>query len=247
MRSISRKNSAASSITSSASTPSGRTPNPCVVCNTWLKFGKLLDYADSVGAAEIATGHYARLVKTADGRTALCRGLDPGKDQSYVLWGIRPDVLARLRFPVGDYRKEEIRRIAERLGLHHVAEKPDSQEICFVPDQDHARFIREQPPAAGHFRGDRHHGWPRGRAGTAAWKQFTIGQRKGLGVAFGEPRVCRANRRPSREKWSSAPRTSSPGSELTARGANWFVRPAGTSWNARLRSAIARAATPAVR
>ena len=122
---------------------SGRTPNPCVVCNTWLKFGKLVDYADSVGARQIATGHYARLVQTPDGRLALCRGLDPGKDQSYVLWGIRPEVLARLQFPVGDYQKEEIRQIADRLGLHHVAEKPDSQEICFVPDQDHARFIRE--------------------------------------------------------------------------------------------------------
>ena len=125
---------------------SGRTPNPCVVCNTWLKFGKLVDYADSIGARQIATGHYARLVQTPDGRLAVYRGLDPGKDQSYVLWGIRPEVLARLQFPVGVYRKEEIRRIAEGLGLHHVAEKPDSQEICFVPDQDHARFIRRIVP-----------------------------------------------------------------------------------------------------
>src|SRR5580700_3743682 len=75
----------------------GRTPNPCVVCNTWLKFGKLVDYADSVGAPHVATGHYARLVQTVDGRRALYRGLDPSKDQSYVLWGIRPDVLARLQ------------------------------------------------------------------------------------------------------------------------------------------------------
>ena len=166
---------------------SGRTPNPCVVCNTWLKFGKLVDYADSVGARQIATGHYARLVQTPDGRLALCRGLDPGKDQSYVLWGIRPEVLARLQFPVGDYQKEEIRRIADRLGLHHVAEKPDSQEICFVPDQDHARFIRENRPPQdtsgeivttdGRVVG-RHEGV----------EKFTIGQRKGLGVALGEPR-----------------------------------------------------------
>ncbi len=165
----------------------GRTPNPCVVCNTWLKFGKLLDYAESVGAAEIATGHYARLVKKEDARTAICRGLDPGKDQSYVLWGIRPDVLARLRFPVGDYRKEKIRQIAERLGLRHVAQKPDSQEICFVPDQNHARFIRDnrapQDTSGAIVTSDgrevgRHEGI----------EQFTIGQRKGLGVALGEPR-----------------------------------------------------------
>lgn len=202
---------------------SGRTPNPCVVCNTWLKFGKLLDYADSVGAAEIATGHYARLVKTADGRTALCRGLDPGKDQSYVLWGIRPEVLARLRFPVGDYRKEEIRRMAERIGLHHVAEKPDSQEICFVPDQDHARFIRENRP-------------PQDTSGAVVTtdgrevgrhegvEQFTIGQRKGLGIAFGEPRYVVRIDAQSREVVVGT-MDELARSELTARGANWFVRP----------------------
>ena len=203
----------------------GRTPNPCVVCNTWLKFGKLMDYAESVGAAEIATGHYARLVKTADGRTALCRGLDPSKDQSYVLWGIRPEVLARLRFPVGDYRKEEIRRIAERLGMHHVAEKPDSQEICFVPDQDHARFIRAnrapQDTSGAIVTTD---GREVGRHDGV--EQFTIGQRKGLGVAFGEPRYVVRIDAKTREvvvgtKEELARR------ELTARGANWFVRPEG--------------------
>ena len=104
-----------------------------------------------------------------------------------MLWGIRPEILARLQFPVGDYQKEEIRRIADRLGLHHVAEKPDSQEICFVPDQDHARFIRENRPPQdtsgeivttdGRVVG-RHEGV----------EKFTIGQRKGLGVALGEPR-----------------------------------------------------------
>ncbi len=166
---------------------SGRTPNPCVVCNTWLKFGKLVDYADSVGARQIATGHYARLVQTPDGRLALCRGLDPGKDQSYVLWGIRPEVLSRLQFPVGNYQKEEIRQIADRLGLHHVAEKPDSQEICFVPDQDHARFIREnRPPQDNSGAIVTTDGQVVGR--HEGVEKFTIGQRKGLGVALGEPR-----------------------------------------------------------
>ena len=202
---------------------SGRTPNPCVVCNTWLKFGKLLDYADSVGAAEIATGHYARLVRTKDGRTTITRGMDDGKDQSYVLWGIRPEALARLRFPVGDFRKEEIRSIADRLGLHHVAEKPDSQEFCFVPDQDHARFIRQNRPSqdtsGAIVTTD---GREVGR--HAGVEQFTIGQRKGLGIAFGEPRyVVRINAETRQvvvgTKEDLARR------ELTARGANWFSPP----------------------
>jgi tRNA-specific 2-thiouridylase len=202
---------------------SGRTPNPCVVCNTWLKFGKLVDYADSVGARQIATGHYARLLQTSDGRLALCRGLDPGKDQSYVLWGIRPEILARLQFPVGDFRKAEIRQIADRLGLHHVAEKPDSQEICFVPDQDHARFIR-QNRSPQDSSGDivttdgrvvgRHDGVER----------FTIGQRKGLGVAFGEPRyVVRIDAQNRDVVVGSKDELARHG--LSARGANWFFPP----------------------
>jgi tRNA-specific 2-thiouridylase len=204
---------------------SGRTPNPCVVCNTWLKFGKLVEYADSIGATEIATGHYARLVKTADGRTALCRGVDPSKDQSYVLWGIRPDVLARLQFPIGDYRKDQIRQIAERLGLRHVAEKPDSQEICFVPNQDHARFIRQnravQDTSGAIVTTDgrevgRHEGV----------EQFTIGQRKGLGVAFGEPRYVVRIDAESRQVVVGT-RADLARGELTARGANWFLPPQG--------------------
>ncbi len=202
---------------------SGRTPNPCVVCNTWLKFGKLVDYADSVGAPQIATGHYARLLQTPDGRLALCRGLDPGKDQSYVLWGIRPEILTRLQFPVGGYQKEEIRRIADRLGLRHVAEKPDSQEICFVPDQDHARFIRENRTPQdtsgqivttdGRVVG-RHEGI----------EKFTIGQRKGLGVALGEPRyVVRIDSQ--RREVVLGTKDELARRELSARGANWFFPP----------------------
>ena len=201
----------------------GRTPNPCVVCNTWLKFGKLVDYADSVGARQIATGHYARLAATPDGRMALCRGLDPGKDQSYVLWGIRPEILARLQFPVGNYQKEEIRQIANRLGLHHVAEKPDSQEICFVPDQDHARFVRENRSPQdtsgeivttdGRVVG-RHEGI----------EKFTIGQRKGLGVAFGEPRYVVRIDSQSREVVVGT-RDDLARRKLSARGANWFLPP----------------------
>ncbi len=202
---------------------SGRTPNPCVVCNTWLKFGKLVDYADSVGARQIATGHYARLVPRPDGRVALCQGLDPSKDQSYVLWGIRPDVLPRLQFPVGDYQKEEIRRIADGLNLHHVAEKPDSQEICFVPDQDHARFIRQNRSPQdtsgeivttdGRVVG-RHEGF----------EKFTVGQRKGLGVALGEPRYVVRIDSQSRQVVVGG-RDDLARRELSASGANWFFPP----------------------
>ena len=163
----------------------GRTPNPCIVCNTWLKFGRLFDYADSLGAEYVATGHYARLVCAGrwsgkgdsphlceapfrpfrqmgtvpffrPGEVALCRGRDESKDQSYVLFGIPRRLLPRLMFPVGDYQKEEIRRIAQRLGLR-VAAKRDSQEICFVPDQDHARFVRAAPRPARHLGRNRNH------------------------------------------------------------------------------------------
>ena len=164
----------------------GRTPNPCIVCNTWLKFGRLFDYADSIGAEYVATGHYTRLVSMPEGEISLCRGLDESKDQSYVLFGIERHLLPRLMFPIGEHRKQEIRRIAERLGLR-VAAKRDSQEICFVPDQDHARFIR------------RHRG-PLDTSGEIVttdgavvgrhdgFERFTVGQRKGLRVALGEPR-----------------------------------------------------------
>ena len=158
-----------------------------------------------------------------NGRIALCRGLDPAKDQSYVLWGIRPEILARLQFPVGDYHKEEIRRIADRLGLHHVAEKPDSQEICFVPDQDHARFIRQNRSPQdtsgeivttdGRVVG-RHEGV----------EKFTIGQRKGLGVALGEPRYVVRIDSQSREVVVGA-KDELARRELSARGANWFLPP----------------------
>jgi tRNA-specific 2-thiouridylase len=199
----------------------GRTPNPCIACNTWLKFGKLFEYADSLGAELVATGHYARLVPL-DGRPALCRGLDPAKDQSYVLFGIRRELLGRLKFPVGEFSKDEIRRLAARLGLG-VAEKRDSQEICFVRDQDHARFVRQQRGRPGTF-GEivttegmvvgRHDGIER----------FTVGQRKGLGVAFGRPRyVVRIEAETCRVV--VGPREELARQSLTAAGVNWLVEP----------------------
>src|SRR5437588_388482 len=123
----------------------GRTPNPCVVCNNWLKFGKLWSYGKQLNADFIATGHYAQIV-ARDGQFELHRGLDSEKDQSYVLFGIRRSILPHLLFPVGGYRKEEVRRLARAAGLG-VCDKPDSVEICFVPDNDHGALIRRRRPA----------------------------------------------------------------------------------------------------
>ncbi|NLX96615.1 MAG: tRNA 2-thiouridine(34) synthase MnmA [Rhodopirellula sp.] len=201
----------------------GRTPNPCVVCNTWLKFGKLFTYADGIGAEQVATGHYARLLVTGvTNPPALCRGLDASKDQSYVLFGIGRLFLPRLCLPLGAYHKGEIRRMAADLGLR-VAEKRDSQEICFIPDQDHARFVRGQrdsPDTSGEIVTTdgtvvgRHDGLER----------FTIGQRKGLGIAFGEPRfVVRLEAETRRVVVGT--REELARKELTAGEANWLIDP----------------------
>jgi tRNA-specific 2-thiouridylase len=127
-----------------------RTPNPCVMCNNWLKFGKLFDFADSVGAEFVATGHYAgiersgfRVQGSGGPGHSLLRGLDPSKDQSYVLFGIERKFLSRMLLPVGHYQKHEIRAIAARIGLR-VADKRDSQEICFVTSGHHAEFVRRR-------------------------------------------------------------------------------------------------------
>ncbi len=132
----------------------GRTPNPCVVCNQWLKFGKLFDYADSVGAEYVATGHYARCILSADGTPWLCRGVDHDKDQSYVLFGISHQRFQRMLLPVGQFHKAEIRRMASELGLR-VADKRDSQEICFVTSGKHDEFVRQRRGALGYERENR--------------------------------------------------------------------------------------------
>jgi tRNA-uridine 2-sulfurtransferase len=164
----------------------GRTPNPCVMCNNWLKFGKLWEFAQSVGADAIATGHYARLLTDDHGRRRLVRGHDLTKDQSYVLFGIARELLDRIVFPVGQFTKPEIRELAAEAGLR-VATKPDSQEICFVLDNDYAGFLeryRGVTDTAGEFVDT--HGNVLGR--HPGYERFTIGQRRGLGITFGEPR-----------------------------------------------------------
>ena len=162
----------------------GRTPNPCVRCNQWVKFGALLERAEVLGADVLATGHYARVRRDA-GRYRLLRGRDSNKDQSYVLWMLSQHELGRTVFPVGDMEKSETRRIAEELGLR-TARKPDSQEICFVRDGDLGAYVADNIPAAsvpgpmfdtsGNLVGE--------HAGVA---RYTVGQRKGLGIALGRP------------------------------------------------------------
>ena len=162
----------------------GRTPNPCVRCNQWLKFGRLLEYADVVGADLIATGHYARVSHEGD-RARLMRGVYSAKDQSYVLFGIEPDTLGRTLFPLGGMTKDEVREHARRFGLA-LHDKPESQDICFVPDGDYAKLVRSRtddgfaPGAIRHVDG-RELGQHEGTA------NYTIGQRRGLRVAVGEP------------------------------------------------------------
>ena len=199
----------------------GRTPNPCVQCNNWLKFGKLFEYADSVGAEFVATGHYARLAPTADG-PALCRGVDDGKDQSYVLFGISRRLLPRMMLPIGDYYKPRIRELAAQIGLR-VAEKRDSQEICFVTSGKHDEFVRQR-------RGDLDMS---GEIVTTDGRvvgehpgieRFTIGQRKGMKVAMGEPyfvvRIEPETRRVVIGRQEELAR-----GELTADQCNWLSDP----------------------
>lgn len=167
---------------------SGRTPNPCVVCNTWLKFGRLWEYAEAVGADYIATGHYAQ-TKTdpVTGQTQLLRAIDPTKDQSYFLFGLRSDILPKVKFPIGGMHKPQVREIAEKhnLGVH---KKPDSQEICFVPSGNYADFLQSHRPDQVEAEGRivDHTGKELGT--HQGISRYTIGQRKGLGIAVGEPR-----------------------------------------------------------
>jgi len=154
----------------------GRTPNPCVRCNERLKFGPLLRLARAVGAEALATGHYARLDR-AGGSVRLRRALDAHKDQAYFLFGVAPELLAMVQFPLGDLHKAEVRATAQRLGLPNW-DKPDSQQICFIPDGDHRAFVEAQggggrPGAIVDERGEV-------LAAHAGTHHFTVGQRKGL-------------------------------------------------------------------
>ena len=163
----------------------GRTPNPCVPCNQRLKFDALLNYALKIGASKVATGHYAKVVEEK-GRYFIKRGVDRSKDQSYFLFNLSQEQLKRAIFPLGDYTKSDIRKMAKTFGLN-VAEKEESQEICFVPDNNYEDFIRKRVDECRIEEGEvvttdgevigRHRGLP----------FYTIGQRKGLGISYERP------------------------------------------------------------
>lgn len=167
----------------------GRTPNPCVMCNTHIKWRALLKRADALDCEYIATGHYGNIHQHDNGRYYISKGADELKDQSYVLWGLQQDLLARTMLPLGQYRKPEIRQMALDYGYPELAKKSESYEICFVPDNDYRGFLKrrveglEQQVAGGNFVDKdgkilgKHKGYP----------FYTIGQRKGLDIAFGKP------------------------------------------------------------
>lgn len=163
----------------------GRTPNPCIACNRYVKWESLLARSLAIGADYIATGHYARIGRLPNGRYSIRRSAASAKDQTYALYNLTQEQLRRTLMPVGEYSKEEIRRIADQIGLS-VAEKPDSQDICFVPDGDYASFIKS-------YTGKE---LPKGNFVTRDGKvlgthkgiiHYTVGQRKGLGLALGYP------------------------------------------------------------
>jgi len=162
----------------------GRTPNPCVRCNDWLKFGKLHDYARQIGADWIASGHYAR-IEQRSGVPRLLRGLDHSKDQSYVLFGAPRHRLAEMMLPIGAYHKSRVRELAREMGLR-VFDKPDSQEICFVPDNDYAGLVARKTPDQVHS-GQVLDLEGRQVGSHPGHQHFTIGQRRGVGVALGYP------------------------------------------------------------
>ena len=167
----------------------GRTPNPCVRCNAEIKWGKVIELANELGCEFVSTGHYAQ-VREENGRYVLSRGTDETKDQSYFLWMLSQENLARTIFPLGNRKKSEIKKMAAERGLTQLVEKRESQEICFIPKNDYREFLKEQIPdidekiGKGNFVSldgkvlGEHKGYP----------YYTIGQRKGLGIALGEPR-----------------------------------------------------------
>jgi tRNA-uridine 2-sulfurtransferase len=167
----------------------GRTPNPCVMCNTHIKWRALLKRADALNCDFIATGHYAQILQHTNGRYFLRKGVDETKDQSYVLWGLQQDLLSRTLLPLGTYRKSAIRQMAHDFGYPELAKKNESYEICFVPDNDYRGFLKHKVPTleeevkggvfvdkTGKILGN-HKGYP----------FYTVGQRKGLDIAFGKP------------------------------------------------------------
>ncbi|MBN1408144.1 MAG: tRNA 2-thiouridine(34) synthase MnmA, partial [Calditrichaceae bacterium] len=167
----------------------GRTPNPCVQCNIKIKWQTLIDKSQELGADYIATGHYAKIIYNEDtDRYELHRGEDDKKDQSYALWGLKQENLKRTLFPLGDYSKPEIRVIAEKNGLR-TAQKSESMEICFIPDNNYNRFLKQALPELDKKISDGQLVNTKGEklGSHSGYPFFTIGQRRGIGKGFGKP------------------------------------------------------------
>lgn len=201
----------------------GRTPNPCVRCNDWLKFGKLHEYAQQIGADFVASGHYAQIGRDSRGNATLLRGVDADKDQSYVLFGAPRERLNSMMLPIGGMEKPRVREVARELGLP-VFDKPDSQEICFVPDNDYAGMLERRDPtlaregafvdATGKVVGT--HG---------GQHRFTIGQRRGLNIALGYP-VYVVSKNVEANTVMVGPKELLDAAACVANEANWLVDPA---------------------
>ena len=206
---------------------SGRTPLPCAHCNSDLKFSTLLERAHGFGAAHVATGHYARVERGASGRWLLRRSADRDKDQSYFLFSLTQDQLASAMFPVGALTKPQVREQARRLALT-VADKPDSQEICFVPDGDYAAFVAAKAPAVS--RGGAIVTEDGAQVGShGGVHRFTVGQRKGIGISAPNPLyVLKIDAQSSQV--TVGPKASLERTSLTASGVNWIAMDAPADW-----------------
>jgi len=203
----------------------GRTPNPCVRCNSNTKIPDLLRRGRLFGADAIATGHYARIVQGANGESLIARGLDSGKDQSYFLWGVPTEVLPYIRFPVGELTKREVRDRARALGLS-TADKPESQEICFVPTGSYTDFLAKRL-------GDSHEALQPGNLVTATgdvvgehtgYAHYTVGQRRGLGGGFRKPLYV-LGVRPTTNEVVVGSEEELHRTDVTIGGLNWHTTP----------------------
>ncbi|MBM3432428.1 MAG: tRNA 2-thiouridine(34) synthase MnmA [Bacteroidetes bacterium] len=200
----------------------GRTPNPCVLCNTHIKWRALLKRADALGCEFIATGHYAKIKQHENGRFGISKAIDHTKDQSYVLWGLQQDLLCRTLLPLGPYKKTEIRQMAHDFGYPELAKKNESYEICFVPDNDYRGFLKrnvdglEARVDGGNFidkTGNvlgKHQGYP----------FYTIGQRKGL-IALGKPMFV-THIDPEKNTVTLGDESDLDASEMTVAKLNWI-------------------------
>jgi len=203
----------------------GRTPIPCTLCNNYVKFDKFLEMAEGVGAETVATGHYARLEQNqATGRWEMRKGVDESKDQTYFLFGLKQEQIARTLFPLGGYTKPEVRRLAAEMRIP-VAAKNDSQEICFVPNGDYAAFIeayfREKGINPRRTQGEIVSTEGQVLGEHSGVHHFTVGQRKGLGIAKGEPLYVIATE-PASQRVIVGRNDDLMRASLTATGVNWI-------------------------